>query len=107
VRSQILRTRAARKRGELRQHYREGEEDQLGALGQGGNMIVLWNTLYLQAAIDPLCAEGYPVLDEDMPHLNPHDHDPINMLGRYSFSIPESVPRGELRTLGKPFEPGP
>jgi TnpA family transposase len=95
------------KRGELRQRYREGQEDQLGALGLVVNMIVLWNTLYMQAAIDQLRADGFPVLDEDIPHLNPHVHDHINMLGRYSFSIPESVSRGELRPLRNPFEPGP
>ena len=30
-------------RGELRQHYREGQEDQLGALRLVVNAIVLWN----------------------------------------------------------------
>ena len=44
------------KRGELRQRYREGQEDQLGALELVVNMIVLWNTLYMQAAIDQLRA---------------------------------------------------
>ncbi len=34
------------KRGELFQRYREGQEDQLNALGLVINMIVLWNTLY-------------------------------------------------------------
>ena len=47
-------------------------------------MIVLWDTLYMQSAIDQLRAEGYPVLDEDIAHLSPHVHDHINMLGRYS-----------------------
>jgi len=94
------------KRGELRQRYREGQEDQLGALDLVVNMIVLWNTLYMLAAIDQLRAEGYPVLDEDIPHLSPHVHDHINMLGRYSFSIPESVSRDELRPLGNPSGPG-
>ena len=46
------------KRGELRQHYREGQEDQLGALGLVLNMIVLWNTIYLQAALNQLRANG-------------------------------------------------
>ncbi len=32
-------------RGELRRHYREGQEDQLGALGLVVNVIVLWHTL--------------------------------------------------------------
>ncbi|CAI7980594.1 DDE_Tnp_Tn3 domain-containing protein [Frankia sp. Hr75.2] len=37
-------------RGELRQAYREGQEDQLGALGLVLNAVVLWNTRYLAAA---------------------------------------------------------
>ena len=42
------------KRGELRQRYREGQEDQLGALGLVVNVIVLWNTIYMQAALEQL-----------------------------------------------------
>jgi TnpA family transposase len=38
-------------RGELRQGYREGQEDQLGALGLVVNAIVLWNTLSMEAAL--------------------------------------------------------
>jgi Tn3 transposase DDE domain len=34
-------------RGELRQRYREGQEDQLGALGLVLNAVVLWNTRYM------------------------------------------------------------
>ncbi|MGH8141515.1 MAG: Tn3 family transposase [Steroidobacteraceae bacterium] len=95
------------KRGELRQRYREGQEDQLGALGLVVNMIVLWNTIYMQAALDQLRAEGFPVLEADVVHLNPHVHDHINMLGRYSFAVPESVARGELRPLRNPADEGP
>lgn len=36
------------RKGELRQHYREGMEDQLGALGLVVNAIVLWNTRYME-----------------------------------------------------------
>ena len=46
------------RRGELRQHYREGQEDQLGALGLVLNMIVLWNTIYMEAALNQLRREG-------------------------------------------------
>ena len=52
------------KRGELRQRYREGQEDQLGALGLVVNIIVLWNTLYMTAAVERLKQHGYPVLRE-------------------------------------------
>ena len=54
------------KRGELRKRYREGQEDQLGALGLVVNMIVLWNTIYMDAALKQLRAEGYPVRPEDV-----------------------------------------
>ena len=34
--------------------------------------------------------------------LSPLIHDHINMLGRYSFAMPETVARGELRPLRNP-----
>src|SRR5262245_34850761 len=85
------------KRGELRQRYREGQEDQLDALGLVVNIIVLWNTLYMEAALHQLAAEGFPVEAEDVVRLSPLMFDHINLLGRYAFSVPESVQRGELR----------
>ena len=50
------------KRGELRQRYREGQEDQLGALGLVVNIIVLWNTIYMDAALAQLRREGFPAV---------------------------------------------
>ena len=41
-------------RGEVRQRYREGQEDQLGALGLVVNAVVLWNTRYITRALDHL-----------------------------------------------------
>mgnify|MGYP001392228445 CR=1 FL=1 len=87
-----------------RYNYREGQEDQLGALGLVLNMIVLWNTIYIEAALDQLRQEGYMVKDEDVARLSPLQHEHINMLGRYSFSVPEAVSRGELRPLRNPAE---
>jgi len=93
------------KRGELRQRYREGQEDQLGALGLVVNIIVLWNTLYIDAALQQLRAEGSPVQPEDVARLSPLVYEHINLLGRYAFSVPEAVQRGELRPLRSPSDP--
>ena len=90
------------KRGELRQQYREGQEDQLGSLGLVLNIIVLWNTVYMEAALEQLHREGYPVHEEDVVRLSPLGYSHINMEGRYSFAIPEEVVRGELRPLHDP-----
>ncbi len=92
------------KRGELRQHYREGQEDQLGALGLLLNMIVLWNTIYMEAVLNQLRAEGHPVIEADVARLSPLLHEHINMLGRYSFSVPDSVAKGGLRPLRDPAD---
>ncbi len=87
------------KRGELHQRYRAGQEDQLGALGLVLNIITLWNTIYMDAAINQLRQEGFPVYDEDVARLSAYGYGHINMLGRYSFAMPDEVKRGELRPL--------
>jgi TnpA family transposase len=104
-RHSLARTVFHGKRGELRQHYREGQEDQLGALGLVVNMIVLWNTMYMEAAIKQLRKEGYSIRDEDVARLSPLIYGHINMLGHYSFAMPETVARGELRLLRNPGDP--
>jgi len=94
------------KRGELRQRYREGQEDQLGALGLVLNIIVLWNTIYMDAALTQLREEGYPVREEDVKRLSPFVHEKhIHLQDRFSFAVPESVKRGELRPLRNPDDP--
>jgi TnpA family transposase len=93
-------------RGEVRQRYREGQEDQLGALGLVVNVVVLWNTLYMDAALDHLRRRGVETKPEDVARLSPLGHENINFLGRYSFALTESVARGELRSLHEPEEAG-
>ena len=93
------------KRGELRQRYRQGQEDQLDALGLIVNAVVLWNTIYIDAALNQLRNEGFQVVDEDVARLSPLGHEHINMLGRYAFTLPDHVARGELRPLRDPNQP--
>ncbi|VCZ14033.1 Putative transposase (identified by ISEscan HMM) [Escherichia coli] len=40
----------SRSKGEIRKRYTDGQEDQLGTLGLVTNAVVLWNTIYMQAA---------------------------------------------------------
>jgi TnpA family transposase len=91
-------------RGELRQRYREGQEDQLGALGLVVNAVVLWNTRYLDAALAQVRASGAVVKPEDIERLSPLLVDHVNVLGRYEFALKESVRQGRLRPLRNPDE---
>jgi TnpA family transposase/site-specific recombinase XerD len=96
-RHSLARTTFYGRRGELRQRYREGQEDQLGALGLVLNIIVLWNTVYMNAAIEALRAQGVSVAPEDIARLSPFGHKHINYLGHYSFILSEIIRQGGLR----------
>jgi TnpA family transposase len=89
-------------KGEVRQRYREGQEDQLGALGLVLNMVVLWNTRYMDAALKHLEASGVEVKEEDVARLSPLGFGHINFLGRYYFNLDEHVAQGALRPLRDP-----
>jgi hypothetical protein len=53
------------------------------------NALVLFNTRYMDAAITQLRADGFDVRDEDVARLSPFVRHHINMLGRYSFQLPD------------------
>lgn len=86
-------------RGAIRKRYREGQEDQLGALGLVTNAVVLWNTLYMQEALSWMRSNGEETGEEDIARLSPLRHGHINMLGHYTFTLSENIMNGELRTL--------
>lgn len=103
-RHQLSRTMFHGQRGELRQRYREGQEDQLSALGLVVNVVVLWNTFYMEAALKQLQKQGNEVKREDVERLSPLGYEHLNFLGRYSFTLAESVAEGEFRPLRNPEE---
>lgn len=94
------------RRGEVRQKYREGQEDQLGALGLVVNAIVLWNTRYLDAILNRLRASGKTVLAEDVARLSPLLFEHVNVLGPYHFELSPSLAHGALRAFAEPDRPG-
>ncbi len=75
------------KRGQIMQAYREGQEDQLGALGLVLNAAVLWTTRYTDAAVTQIQAllseeRDHDVLDADVARLSPLKQANLNVLGR-------------------------
>lgn len=89
------------RRGEIRKRYREGQEDQLSALGLVTNAVILWNSIYMQAALDHLRLQPLEIREEDEARLSPLVHGHVNMLGRYSFTLADNVLKGELRPLNQ------
>lgn len=84
-------------RGELRQRYQTGQENQLGALGLMVNIIVLWQTVYTQSALDHLADQGHHIGPTDVARLSPLAHPTINLKGRYRTT--RRPPTNNLRPL--------
>ncbi len=86
-------------RGQLRRHYQVGQENRLDSLGLMVNIVCLWNTVYIQAALDHLRASGYQPDPADVARLPPLGHPTINVDGRYrTTSRPPSTGLRPLRT---------
>ncbi|MCO5997032.1 transposase [Actinoallomurus rhizosphaericola] len=89
------------KKGELYQRYHKGMEDRLGALGLILNCVVLWNTRYINAAVEALRAQGYPVLAADVARLSLFVREHLNVIGKYNFALPD-LGEGGIRPLRAP-----
>lgn len=92
-------------KGEIRQRYREGQEDQLNALGLVTNAVILWNTLYMDRALEHLRDHGLEIDPDDIARLSPLGYSHVNMLGRYDFELAEGLKEGGFRPLRNPNDP--
>ena len=92
------------RRGELREPYRDGQEEQLNALGLIVNTIVLYNTIYTQRAIDHIAAgTGSEPREEDIERLSPLSSEHITLTGRYRILLPAPLQdRSAYRALNIP-----
>ena len=61
------------------------------------NIIVLWQTVYIQHALDHLTDNGYQIDPADVARLSPLGHATINLKGRYRTTT--QPPHQGLRPL--------
>ena len=76
----------------------------MGALGLVTNALVLWNTIYIQAALDHLRQRSVVINEEDEARLSPLVYGHVNMLGHYAFTLSDTIRNGKLRPLNQLFE---
>ena len=89
------------KKGELYHRYERGLENQLGVLGLVLNCVVLWTTVYLDAAVRQLKDQGYLVHEKDLARLSPFVSAHLGVLGTYNFVLPDMGP-GAILELRDP-----
>lgn len=71
------------------------------------NAVCLFNSLYLDEAVRSLRAEapeGEEVTDEDLARVSSLMREHVRVLGRYHFTLDETVAEGWMRPLRDPAE---
>jgi TnpA family transposase len=86
-------------RGKIRRKQEEDQVHQAACLNLLTNCVIVWNTVYMAAAIDRLRIDGHPVQDADLAHLSPCRYEHINPYGKYAFDVGEDLGRAVLRPL--------
>lgn len=85
--------------GELRDRSFENQRYRASGLNLVVAAIVLWNTVYLERAVEALRRDGHPVDDGVLPHLSPLGWEHINLTGDYVWRQNRRVEKGRFRPL--------
>jgi TnpA family transposase len=85
--------------GQLRKRQQDDLVNQAGCLNLLSNAIIVWNTVYLQAALTELARQGYPVEPGEVAHLSPLRFEHINPYGKFQFDFSTDLTAAGLRPL--------
>lgn len=86
----------------IRRRHHDAQTEQALCLTVVTNAVVLFNTVYLQDALDALRTERTPVSDEHAAHLSPALSDHINIYGSLTFDVERELARTGHRPLRSP-----
>jgi TnpA family transposase len=87
---------------QIRKRDPEDQLNQAACLNLVVNAVAVWNTIYMQAALEQLKKEGHEINEKDVEHLSPARSEHINVYGKYYFNVEEGFRRKGLRELRKP-----
>jgi hypothetical protein len=65
------------------------------------NAVVLWNTIYMGAALEHLEKQSVEIKNEDQSRLSPLVYGHINVLGHYHFTLTDHFTNGHLKPLNQ------
>lgn len=85
--------------GELRERELQDQLQRASALNILINAISIWNTAYLQKAINYLKQNNEIINEGLIKHISPLAWEHINFLGDYNFEMPNNLEPDELRPL--------
>lgn len=91
--------------GEIRDRGFENQRYRASGLNLVVSAIVLWNTVYIERAIQALQESGKNIDESLLPHLSPLGWEHINLTGDYIWSQNKQVELGKFRPLRTLKEP--
>ena len=68
------------------------------------NIVMVWNTVYIQEILKQLKKEGFEVDEKDLEHVSPAPFEHINRLGKYDFNDKIRLQENGLRALRRPAD---
>jgi TnpA family transposase len=86
-------------KGKIRKQQPDDLVNLAGCLNLVSNAVIVWNTVYMQAAIDELRKRGQVVNEADFVHLSPVRFQHINRYGKFRFDVGDDVDPSGLRPL--------
>jgi TnpA family transposase len=85
--------------GEIRDRSFENQRYRASGLNLVVAAIVLWNTVYLERAVQALRDSGKDIDENLLPHLSPLGWEHINLTGDYIWLQSKQVEQGKFRPL--------
>ena len=85
--------------GEIRDRSYEDQFYRASGLNLVIAAIVLWNTVYLEKAVDYLKQQGMNIPEEHLQHLSPLGWEHINLTGDYVWNLKQATSFDQLRPL--------
>ena len=85
--------------GEIRDRSFEQQRHRASGLNLITAAIVLWNTVYIERAIEQLRADGESIDEDLLQYLSPLGWEHINLTGDYVWSSLSKVKPGQFRPL--------
>ncbi len=85
--------------GEIRDRTYELQRHRASGLNLVVAAIILWNTVYLERAVNEMRAQGYPVDEALLRHVAPIHWGHINLTGDYAWKQHRRVEKGGFRPL--------
>ncbi len=85
--------------GEMRDRSYEDQRYRASGLNLIVAAIILWNTVYIERAVEVLRTAGFDVREEHLRHLSPLGWEHIGLTGEYRWQLKEATRLRNLRPL--------